>query len=233
MSIDMSCDWKSGFVMDPTKKQRCGYLVAFNGLGLNEEPAKDKDAYKVRVFSPFNAPENEYKGVKVDDLDGQKILDCIGVIESFSFGGGVGDPICISAYISTEFANQLKAKQKASLATTAISKLGWWIVNYDVEEKAWYEEGFPKGDTTANDGFVKGQLNANGGKDIRLSIAESPTIISSNMDVQVFNMYFEIVPASDSTYALTFRQGKTKAYVKGWGLQVGAIAKGKMGGAKA
>jgi hypothetical protein len=228
MSIDMSCDWKSGFVMDPTKKQRCGYLVAFNGLGLNEEPAKDTDAYKIRVFSPYNGDAPEYANVAVEDLDGQKVLNCIGIIESYSFGGGVGDPICVSAYVSSEFANQLKAKQKASLATTVISKLGWWIVNYDVDDKAWYEEAFPKGDTGAGDGFVKGQLNAAGGKDIRLSIAEAPTLIAPNMDVQVFNIYFEIVPASDSTYALAFRQGKTKAYVKGWGLQVGSVAKQKM-----
>jgi hypothetical protein len=215
--------------MDPTKKQRCGYLMAFNGLGLNTEPTKADDAFKIRVFTPYNAPSVEYtNGVTVEDLDGQKVLDCIGLIESFSFGGGVGDPICISAYVSSEFANQLKAKQKASLATTLISKLGWWVVNYDVDDKSWYEEAFPKGDTTALSGFVKGQLNAAGGTDVRLSIAEEPTLIAPNLDVQVFNIYFEIVPASDTTYALAFRQGSTKAYVKGWGLQVGSVAKSKM-----
>jgi hypothetical protein len=216
--------------MDPTKKQRCGYLVAFNGLGLNSEPAKDNDAFKIRVFTPFNAASNEYTEVTVDDVDGQKVLDCIGIIESFSFGGGVGDPIAISAYVSSEFANQLKAKQKASLETTIISKLGWWVVNYDVDDKSWFEEAFPKGKTDGGDGIVMGQLNASGGKDVRLSIAEEPTMISSNLDVQVFNIYFEIVPASDTTYALAFRQGSTKAYVKGWGLQVGSVAKQKMAG---
>jgi hypothetical protein len=228
MSIDLACDWKSGFVMDPTKKQRCGYLVGFNGLGLNQEPDKESDAYKIRVFTPYNAAALEYTQVKVDDLDGQKVLNCIGIIESFSFAGGVGDPICISAYVSSEFANQLKAKQKASLETTLIKKLGWWVVNYDVDDKSWFEEAFPKGNTDSGDGMVMGQLNASGGKDVRLSIAEAPTLIAPNLDVQVFNIYFEIVPASDTTYALAFRQGKTKAFVKGWGLQVGSVAKQKM-----
>ena len=228
MSIDLSCDWKSGFVMDPTKKQRCGYLVGFNGLGLNTEPDKETDAYKIRVFTPYNAASLEYSQVKVDDLDGAKVLNCIGVIESFSFAGGVGDPICISAYVSSEFANQLKAKQKASLATTLIKKLGWWVVNYDVDDKSWFEEAFPKGNTESSDGLVMGQLNASGGKDVRLSIADAPTLIAPNLDVQVFNIYFEIVPASDTTYALSFRQGTTKAFVKGWGLQVGSVAKQKM-----
>jgi hypothetical protein len=214
--------------MDPTKKQRCGYLVGFNGLGLNQEPDKETDAYKIRVFTPYNAAALEYAQVKVDDLDGQKVLNCIGIIESFSFAGGVGDPICISAYVSSEFANQLKAKQKASLETTVIKKLGWWVVNYDVDDKSWFEEAFPKGNTDSGDGMVMGQLNASGGKDVRLSIADAPTLIAPNLDVQVFNIYFEIVPASDTTYALAFRQGKTKAFVKGWGLQVGSVAKQKM-----
>ena len=228
MAIDLSCDWKSGFVMDPTKKQRCGYLVAFNGLGLNQEPDKENDAFKIRVFTPYNAADLEYANVAVDDLDGQKVLNCVGIIESFTFAGGVGDPICVSAYVSSEFANQLKAKQKASLETTVIKKLGWWVVNYDVDDKSWFEEAFPKGNTDSGDGFVMGQLNASAGKDVRLSIAEAPTLIAPNLDVQVFNIYFEIVPASDTTYALAFRQGKTKAFVKGWGLQVGSVAKQKM-----
>lgn len=230
MGIDLSCDWKSGFLMEPTKKQRCGYLMAFDGLGLGGVVAKADDPFKIRVFTPHNAASTEYSEVAVEDLDGQKVLDCIGVIESFSFGGGVGDPICISAYVSSEFANQLKAKQKASLATTAINKLGWWVVNYDVDDKSWFEEAFPKGSTDASDGYVKGQLNASGGTDVRLSVAEAPTMISPNLDIQVFNIYFEVVPASDTTYALSFRQGSTKAYVKGWGLQVGGVAKAKMSG---
>lgn len=231
MSIDLNCDWKSGFLMEPTKKQRCGYLMAFDGLGFNKgEIAKGNDPYKIRVFTPYNADSTEYTEVTVEDLDGQKVLDCVGVIESFSFGGGVGDPICISAYVSSEFANQLKAKQKASLVTTVITQLSWWVVNYDVDAKCWFEEAFPKGSTDASDGYVKGQLNASGGTDVRLSIAEEPTMISSNLDIQVFNIYFEIVPASDTTYALSFRQAATKAYVKGWGLQVGGVAKGKMAG---
>jgi hypothetical protein len=231
MSIELPCDWKSGFVMDPTRKQRCGYLLAFNGLGLDAKiPDKEDDNYKIRVFTPYNATETKYKLAKVDDVDGQKAIDCVGILDNFSFGGGAGDPICISAYISTEFASQLKAKQKASLSTTVVTKLAWWVVNYDVEEKAWYEEAYPLGTTAAKNELVAGQLNAQGGKDIAMQIAEEPSKIAANIDVQVFQMYFEVVPGSDQTYALNFAQGKTKDFVKGWGLQVGSIAKAKLGG---
>lgn len=233
MSIELSCDWKSGFVMDPVQKQRCGYLLAFNGLGLDAKiPDKEDDNYKIRVFTPYNAAEAKYTLAKVDDIDGQKAIDCVGIMDHFSFAGGAGDPICISAYISTEFASQLKAKQKASLTTTTITQLAWWVVNYDVEEKAWYEESYPLGTTSGKNSLVAGQLNARGGREIALQIAEEPTKIASNIDVQVFQVYFEIVPGSDQTYALNFAQGKTKSFVKGWGLQVGAIAKAKLGGDK-
>ena len=138
---------------------RCGYLTAFNGLDLGTEPTKDAEEYKVSVYTPFNAEAPEYtQAAPAQNDDGLRTVDCIGIIEHFSWGGGAGDPICIGAYVSTEFANQLKAKQKTTLTTTAIKKLGWWVVNYDVENKAWFEEAFPK---TA-DGFVAGQLNAAG-----------------------------------------------------------------------
>jgi hypothetical protein len=225
MSIDLSCDWKSGFLPDPSKKQRCGYLVAFNGLDLSKEPTKADDEYKIHVFTPYNADKPEYTNVEpAANDDGLRTVECIGIIDRFSWGGGAGDPICISAYVSTELANQLKAKQKTTLSTTAIKKLGWWVVNYDVEDKCWFEEAFPKG----NDGVVAGQLNAQGGKNVALQVAEQPTLIASSIDIQVFQIYLELVPGANSTYSLRFAQAKSKPFVKGWGLQVGNIAKAKL-----
>ena len=174
------------------------------------------------MYTPFNADAPEYtQAATKQNNDGLRTVDCIGILDHFSWGGGAGDPICISAYVSTEFANQLKAKQKTTLKTTAIKKLGWWIVNYDVENKAWFEEAFPK----TSDGFVAGQLNAQGGKAVALQVAEEPTAIAANIDVQLFQLYFEIVPSGNATYALRFAQGKTKPFVKGWGLQIGKVGK--------
>lgn len=223
MAFDLPCDWKSGFLMDPTKKQRCGYLLALNGLDLGTEPTKGDDPYKISVFTPFASETTEYKQATPKNEDGLRTIDCIGVLDRFFWGGGAGDPIEITAYVSTELASQLKAKQKATLSTTAVKKLAWWVVNYDVEEKAWFEEAFPKAPE-----FVAGQLNARGGKDIELRIAESPTIISPSTDVQVFQIYFEVVPAANAIYTLRFAQGKSKPYAMGWGLQVGNIAKAKL-----
>ena len=121
MSFSFPCDWRSGFTMNPTNKQRCGYLMAFNGLDLSTAPTATDDKYKINVFTPFNAAGSPaYSKASVTDTEGVKSIDCIGIIDSFSFAGGGGDPICISAYVSSEFANQIAAKQKASLSTTTI-----------------------------------------------------------------------------------------------------------------
>jgi hypothetical protein len=148
MSIDLPCAWKSGFVMNPSEKQRVGYLVAFEGLNMGEYLKQDID-----VFTPYNNSESEYGEVTVD-TENTKVT-VVGVLDHFSFGGGVGDPLTISAYISAENAQVLSAKMKTTLDTTIVSKLAWWIVNFDEENKIWFEEAYPKDPTT-----VKGQLNA-------------------------------------------------------------------------
>lgn len=218
MGIDLPCDWRSGFVMDPQKKQRVGYLVNFQGLNMGEFLKQD-----VEVFSPYNNSETQYSSVTVD-AETTKVT-CVGVIDSFSFGGGVGDALCISAYISAENAEVLQAKTKSTLDTTIISNLSWWISNFDEENKAWYEEAFPKDPTE-----VKGQLNAPGGKDIKLTVAQEPTKVAPNIDVNVYNVYFEVIPAADATFALHFATSSKTKYVKNWGLKVGTNAAAAMGG---
>jgi len=132
-----SADWKAGFLMDPTKKQRVGYLCAFEGLSLGSD-LLGKD---LSVYTPFNSDSVNYKGVTLDagGDSGLKKVTVVGVIENFSWGGGVGDPICISAYVSAENAQQIQAKQQTTLKDTKIKKLAWWICNYDEETKQWFE----------------------------------------------------------------------------------------------
>src|SRR5215510_1929483 len=107
MPFMFDCDWKSGFVMDPSKKQRTGYLLTFDGLGLDAALPQD-----IQVFSPFNAAAADYTAADlvVDSSVTPAKLTVAGIIESFSWNGGVGDPISISAYVSSENAQQIKAK---------------------------------------------------------------------------------------------------------------------------
>ena len=206
--VDLTCDWKSGFLMDPSRKQRVGYLVHFKGLNMDDYLKQD-----ITVYSPYNSTGNDYAEVGLDD---SKKVTVVGVIESFSFNGGVGDPICISAYISSENAEMLQAKMKASFTTTVVKELAWWIAGFDEENKKWFEEAYPK-----DPAKISCQLNAQGGKDIRLSVAHEPSKVAPNIDVNVVQIYFEVVPAANSTFALHFATNAQTKYIRNWGLVIG------------
>ena len=217
-SVDLPCDWKAGFVMDPSKKQRVGYLVHFEGLNMQDFLHADVD-----VFTPFNHSDNpSYAEMQMDKTTGK--VTCVGVIDQFSFGGGVGDPLCISAYISAQNAEVLAAKMKTTIDTSVIKKLGWWICNFDEENKVWYEEAFPIDPTV-----VTGQINAPGGKDLRLQVAQEPTKVAPNVDVNVYNFYFEMVPAANTTFAFHFATSSKTKYVRNWGLKIGTNAASAVG----
>ncbi len=221
-----ACDWSAGFVMDPTKKQRVGYLTAFEGLGLGS----DNLPADIAVYSPYGGPAGAYAGLGALLDTSSRLMSTVGVLESLTFEGGVSDPICVSAYLSQQNAVLLKAKMKSTLTTTKITKLGYWIVNFDEETKVWFEEAFPLGALGAEDGGLKGQLNAPGGLDVRLQIADEPVKVSPSIDVNVYKMYFEIVPAADALYSLNFATSPQTKFVRNWGLKVGASAASAMGG---
>jgi len=52
--------------------------------------------------------------------------------------------------------------------------------------------------------------------------------IAPNIDVNVYNLYFEVVPAANMTYDLRFATSASKQFVKGWGLKVGTLAETAM-----
>ena len=215
MGFDYDCQWRSAFVMDPTKKQRTGYLLTLDGLGLDAALPQD-----IQVFSPFNAAAADYTAADlvIDTSITPSKLTCVGIIETLSWAGGVGDPISISAFISSENAQQIKAKLQTTLKTTSIKHLSWWIVNFDEENKAWFEECYPKDPT-----HITGQLNA-AGTTVRLSVDNDATKVASNIDVNVYRVYLEVVPAANSTYVLGFGISQQKKHVKAWGLKVGTQA---------
>lgn len=223
--FDLPCNWRAGFVMDPTKKQRFGYVTSLDGFGLSAALAAD-----IQVYTPFNtgaAPT--YAGISAgyvaptaDAPTGSAKV--VAVVEHFSWNGGVGDPISISMYMSQENATQIKALQQLTLKTTTIKKIGWWIANYDEEVKKWFEEAMPKAPTD-----VSGQINAPGKNDIRLHVASDPEKVAPNIDVNVYNVHIEIVPAANVQHTLHFANSDQKKVVKSWGLVVGTMAKSSVG----
>ena len=210
-SFDYPCDWRAGFIMDPNKNQRVGYLVHFEGLNMGEFLKQDID-----VFTPYSNSETNYGGVTIDKEHGKATV--VGVIENFSWGGGVGDPISISAYISAENAQVLQAKMKGTLDTNTIKKLAWWICDFDAETKVWYEAAYPKDPVN-----LQGQLNSSG-SEVRLMVAPEATRVAPNVQVNVYNLMFEVIPAANSTFMLHFATSGKTNFIKNWGLKVGTNA---------
>jgi hypothetical protein len=199
--------------MDPSKKQRVGYLVDFTGLDMGEYLKKD-----IEVFTPFGTgADPTYSELKLSGA-GKDQFTVTGIIESLTYNGGVGDPICVSAYISAQNAEIIKGKMKGTLKTTVVKSLSWWICNFDEENKSWFEEAYPKEPTK-----VAGQLNAPGGKDIRLQVADDPTKVAQNVDVNVYSLYFEVVPAANQVYSLHFATSRETKFVRNWGLKIGTL----------
>jgi hypothetical protein len=215
MAHNFPCDWKAGFVMDPTKKQRVGYLTSFNGLGLSAALAAD-----LSVFTPYNnttAPA--YTPLAITN----NLVNVVGVVENVSWNGGVGDAISISCYMSSENAMLLKTLQQLTLKTTAVSALGFWVGDFDEEVKAWFEVFHPLAPLS-----VTCQLNAPTPADLRLHVADEPVKVAAGIDVNVYNVYFEFVPAANQTATYNVATSSTKKIAKNWGLVVGTLAKGAL-----
>lgn len=201
--INLPCDWKSAFIMDPSIRTRLGYLVAFGGLGYDDFLRQD-----ITVFTPnddnatYNTP---YEGALMVDA---KKLACFGVIDSFLFGGGIGDPISVSAYISAENAQYIMGLDKYGLRDPSI-QFGWLILNYDSENKTWYQEAYP-----LDSGLVSGQIAMPGGQP-RIMVSPEATRIAPNIDINVYNLYFEAVPADKAQ--LHFASNYNTKFVRSWG----------------
>jgi len=213
--LNYSCDWKSGFIFDPSKKARVGYINEFEGLDMDGFLKKD-----IEVFHPFQGEAGFEGGSGGEDTK----HECTAVIDSFSFDGGVGDPLKISCYISAENAEMLQGKLKTTLTTNKVSKLSWWIVDFDEENKAWFEECYPKEPVEVN-----GQLNAAADGKNSITVATIATKIAPTLDLNVYNLYFEVVPAASATFTFHMAtSSKTKA-VRNWGLKIGTNAAAAMG----
>jgi hypothetical protein len=210
MSYNLPCDWKSGILMDLTKKTRLGYLVWFQGLGMSEYLRQD-----IQVLTPFKNP-TAYKGIPIDPTTGK--TSCTGIIGSFSWNGGVSDPLCIGAYISQQNAQTIRAMMTSTLKTTAVGKLAWWICNFSLEHNMWYEETWP-----ANPLIVTGQLNAPGGS-VRLSVGQDLTQVATNINANFYSIYFEVVPAANGIFSLAFANSPKANALLNWGLPVGTGA---------
>lgn len=215
--FEFECDKESGFVMDPNANKRFGYVTSLDGFGLATPLASD-----LQVHIPFNTGIDPiYKGLKYTKPAPGKpvgVAKVVGVIEKFSWEGGVGSPIKIEFFVSQENATQVKALQQLALKHTKIQSLAWWIANYDQEAKLWYEQAYPltdKGDIT---GIITGKDNP------ELDVNLEPVVVKDGIDVNVYKVTIGVVPAANLQYTLHFANTEKMKVIKSWGLVVGTMA---------
>jgi hypothetical protein len=194
--LDFDCDWRYGLNLRATAKGMVGYLLEWSGCGgLNLK----KD---IEVWNPFSTA-----GQRV--VSGSTIK-CIGLLESFRYAGGQNDPIRLRTYVSKGSAADLRAKLARPLSQTRV-KLAWYILGFDVSDKLWYEAAFLKSPKTAD-----ASIDSTGGT-LQMFVDSEPTPVSDTLDLHVFGLDLQVVPASKKKTELEFASGPKHRLVKQWG----------------
>ena len=195
-SLNFTCDWRFALNLKASRKGTCGYLLDFSGLG---GLSLKKD---IEVWNPF-------------DSAGQKVLTgatvkCIGLIETFQFEGGETDPIRLKLFVSKGTAAEVRAKLSRPLTNTKL-KLAWYIIDFDEDSKNWYEAAFAKEPKQA-----EANIDSAGGE-LQIFIANEPTKASDTLDINVFALEFQVVPADGKNAKIEFATGPSQKLVKQWG----------------
>lgn len=205
------CSKAAGFVPDPNEPQRVGYVTALT-IGTTEY-AKD-----MQVYVPAVQPVG-FKGLgpvaPTAANAGFGGIYVVGVLEKFDWDGGVGHPLKLEFYVSHDHAVQIKEAQQSRL-TTKIVTAAWWIVDYDVETKKWYEQSFP---TNAVGGVVGGTKDQ---PELDVDLTGVPA--ADGIDVNVYKVTVSVAPAANGQYMLHFANSPQKWVAKSWGLVVGKPA---------
>jgi hypothetical protein len=207
------CSTAAGFLPDPNEPQRVGYVTALT-IGTTEY-AKD-----LTVFSPAVAGAVDFKGLgpitPAAANGGLGKITVVGVLKKFEWDGGAGQPLKLEFYLSQRNAMQIKQAQESTLTPTKIDTVAWWIADYDVETKKWYEQSFP---TNAVSGIVGGTQDQ-----LELDVDLTGVQAKDGIDVKVYKVAVSVAPAANSRYTLHFANSPQKGVAKSWGLLVGKPA---------
>jgi len=219
-----ACDKSYAIINNPNEHKRFGYVTWFDGCGLAAPLARD-----ITCYVPYNNPDAKPSGLKEFKAgDGKSktgtnaTIQVVGPIEQLDWDGGVGGVIKCDFYMSQENAVQLKAVQQAVLKTTTVNGFGFWVGDYDQEQKLWYEQSFPLPAPSTITGIVGPKDNP------ELNVDLTPVPAADGIDVFIYKVSIAIAPAANQQYALQFANSSSTPTVKQWGLVVGTLAKDKV-----
>ena len=90
-------------------------------------------------------------------------------------------------------------------------KLAWYIIDFDNEAKLWYEAAFLKSPKQAS-----ANVDSSGGE-LQLFIDNAATAINDTLDIGVYALEIQSVPADNKKATLEFATGPRRRLVKRWG----------------
>jgi hypothetical protein len=194
--FEYGCNVAGAFVTEPNQHP-VGWVTTLDGLGLAPGGLKAD----LTVIQPITGDA----------------ITVVGVVENFSWGGGVGDVLHIEFYASQENATQIKPLQQMALRNPIVNNLAWWIADWDPETKAWYEKSYPMSPSTIS-GTIQGEDNPT----LDVDLTGAP--VKDGIDVMVYKIAINVAPATNQQYTLHFANSASKTLAKPWGLQVGTLA---------
>ncbi|AKQ65489.1 hypothetical protein A176_002401 [Myxococcus hansupus] len=205
--LEFECDWRSALNFKPGVKGMLGYLLQWNGCGLNL--GKDMELWTPIV------------------TDGRRVvcgprIKCVGLIGHLSYEGGKTDPIRIQAYVSKSTASNLRAKlDPAQPLSKPRVRLAWSIIDFDANDNTWFEAAHLKDPTVAET-----SLDSTDGR-LQISVDSQPVpqdeqpsaALTQNPGVDFFGMQLTVVPANKKKTLLEFASGPRVRQVKQWGTE--------------
>jgi hypothetical protein len=136
-----------------------------------------------------------------------------GVLDEVAWGEGVGDPISMTAFISAHNHSTLQPLLLKALPTTAVT-VSFGTHEYDLEVRRWYSAFAPVQPP------LSGQIQVVS-RSPQLTVDSSATVWGP---IQLYKVYFAMMPPANKTQALRLANSVTTQLVKSWGLAVGTIA---------
>jgi len=197
--FEFDCNKSAAFVMDPNEHARVGWVTALDGFGL----AAGGLAKDLKVSNPMTVTNGR-----------PEVMSVIGVLEKFTWAGGVGDPLKLDLYASQENAFQIKALQQTALKNLVVKAANLSVIDYDQEVKTWFTALAPE----QLSGVITNKDNP------ELDVDLNPVVATDGIDVNVYKVHISISPTANLSYTLKFANSSTKTVAKSWGLVVGNLS---------
>jgi len=216
IAYEYACNKEHALLPDPNAHTMVGWILALSGFSVTKPITFAND---ITCWIPYNSQTIDYKGVKLTGQTDSQMgkMSVVGVIESFNWAGGVGDPLVVDFWVSQTNAAQLKTAQQATLTSTRVQTFAWWIVDHDPEAKKWYEKSFP-----ISDQMITGHVVPKDNPDLDVNlIGES---FKDGIEAYGYKIHMQLGPAADKQYQLRFANSSTLNAVKNWGMVIGDLA---------